>query len=485
MRIPLFLVFTLMALAACQTQSLSQSVLPFEDPIERVRQAYQVDRLAAAKLIRVEDEIRQEYPDHEYGPDFHDVSIMRRHIVLDMKNQRGSSEYLTNIANSFYHGRRILQDGESKYINYSSNNYEVEDERSFFFEYGRTIRGSDTLLALWLVNSAKNVQIGKDEVWMGESHDKLTMDFPESPPLTLLIQKDTGYIAKMTRIVGEAMKVSYTYDRHKVIGGITTAAEHTVFADREKLFYSYNRRVVIDDPADRDAFDIDEGISLEPERVDHTKEVVEQLSDSLHHVGKEDAYSTFIRTEDGLLAFGLQAGFSERLNAYRVRTGNKEPLRYAVATDHHLNELASVAEATQQGATLLVTADALPRSQELTAEVSNAEIETITTPRKIGTVTLFSLPTSHASRVLVGFESTQGILLQMSHWVKIFKDAPVAADFGSYTLYQALEPYTLNPKHIISTESRMMSDWQTYSAQVNLFQYVSCYRSRPICENWR
>ena len=456
-----------------------------ETVFDRVRDAYQVDRLNAAKTIRLEEDQRVEFPAHDYGPDYHDMSFQRMHYVLDIENQRGSSEYLAEITSTFFHNRRILKNGKSMRLLYGPDIYIDEGERSFISEYGRTIRAYDPLLAMWLVKSAQTATIEDDEIWMGMPHDKVTVDFPESQPLTILVDKKTGYITKMTRIAGTNTKVSYTFDRHEIQNGITIATEANVFAGRDNLAYTFGRHIILDDGDDLAVFEMDAGMRPEPKRIDQSSATIEQISETTYHAGQGVAYSTFIRTGDGLLAFGLAEGFSGRLEAYRLETGDKSPLRYAVAPDHHQIELVGASEAAQIGATLFITADAVTRTKIVTEGLSDVKVEIINAPRQVGTVRILPLSTSHASNILVAYHEKDQTLVQQGNWVKWFEVEPVWADISDLTLYEALRPYNLPVEKLLSTDGRGTGNWETFVSQVKNYKLITCHRERPICDNWR
>ena len=473
----------LLYLSACQTLPETSEDLSSLSPIDRVKAAYQVERLHAAKTIRVEDDIRQEYPDHDYGPDFHDLSEQRRHHIVDVQNQSGSSEYLTKITGTYYHGRSVLADGKSRYIIYPNSVFQDQGDRDFISEYGPVVRSSEAMLALWLDKAADTARLDGEEMWLGETHDKITFDFPNSPPLSVLVQKDTGYISKMYRIIGQGMVVSYTFDNYGEQNGIPVAREHSVYAGRERLYYSFNRKISLDDRADVNAFTVEPDIVLEAKRVDQSKMTAERTTNSLVQVGQDDAYTSFMKTDQGLVAFGAEAGFSERLKAYRDETSDRSPLIYAIVSSHHNVRLGGVTEAVAAGASLLVTQDAEARVR---AQFENSNItprlETISTPKSIGTVTVYNLATSNASENLVAFNSSDGVLVQTSHYAAPFESAPLRAELNAVTLMEKVEPLGITPTLLVSTDSRRAERWDVYEQAVANFDPTPCQRTRRICD---
>lgn len=480
-----------MVLAGCQspqaksnaTNIASPDIASIIDPIDRVRAAYQIDRLKKATTIRLEDDVRQNFPDHDYSPDFHEMSAQRRHYIIDLENQSASSEFLTNIANTYYHERSVHVDGKGQSIIYASGYYQDQGDVDFMAQYGGVMRSSEAMLALFLDKAGDTARLEGETMWLGKLHDKVTFDFPNSPPLTLLIQKNTGYISKMSRRVGEDFLVSYTFNFHTLQDGIPVAREHGLYGNSDRLYYSINRRVVVDDHSDKDAFEIEMDLLPEPERVDQSAMTAEALSDNLFQVGQGDFYAAFVKTNQGLVAFGVEAGFTERLQAYRSETSDTSPLVYAIAANHHNVRLAGLPDAITAGATLLVTPNARARVLEsLNDDGLNSRVETIDFSKTIGALTIYNLATSVAAQNLVAYNSVDQTVLQTGHYAAPFKDTPLWGDYSGATLLQSLKPLRLNPAYLISSDSRRAENWNAFQTAIEKLPPSSCARNRQICK---
>ncbi|MEP3891653.1 MAG: hypothetical protein ABJN69_14435 [Hellea sp.] len=471
-------------LANCQTSTANHNHSEISNPIERVRAAYQVDRLRDAKTIRLEDDIRQNYPDHDFSPDFHEMSAQRRHYIIDLKNKAGSSEFLTEITGTYYHGRAVLQDGKSQYIIYPSSVYQDQGETEFLSEYGPVMRASDVMLAIWLDEAADNARLEGKEMWSGQFHDKITFDLPNSPPLTILVQEDTGYISKMSRSVGEIL-VSYVFNYHDVQNGIPIAKEHNLYINDERIYFSFNRNLVLNDKEDQKAFEVEADITLEPQRVDQSIMTAEAVTDATYQVGQNDSYTSFIRTPSGLIAFGVEAGFADRLKAYREASDDTSPLAYAVVANHHNVRLRGASEAIAAGATLLVTPDAQSRVRSAIADATSTPdqtIEVVPASKTIGSVNLYNLETSNASANLVAFNEADKALIQTAHYSAPFVDAPLWAELNGATLMQKINALGISPAYIVSTDSKRIESWDAFETALDNFDYKKCYRNRRICK---
>ncbi len=442
-------------------------------------------RVRAASTVRFEEEVRSEFDSHDFGPDFHDLTPQRRHHVLNLAQQIGSSEFLTHIANNNYHARSVFREGQLRMIDYAPGTYQVLGPSSFSAQYGPVVRSSDVLLATSLVASREDAELVGTSFWLGREHQVVEMPFPGSPPLTLYVRRDTGAVTKMTRVVGD-MLVSYAFTHHETQNGFLIAREASLYGGRQQLFFSFGRRIAVNDPRDLTAFDIEQDLVEEPVRTDQSLMTVEAVGTEsrVTQVGQDDAYTAFINTGDTLIAFGVSASFASRLAAYRSVTGSTHPLRYAIVTDHHRAETEGASEALSAGATLLATSDAASRLRETLSEPPSAgKIQPVEAHLRIGGADVLSLRTAHASHVLVVVDAAEGLLLQSNHYASPYRDQGFYAKYSATTLLGALQRVRpgIGLTSVISTESRKPEAWQDFLRAVEAHDATPCYRERNIC----
>lgn len=461
---------------------LAEPSARLEQIIQRVHHTYAVERLQKAQTIRFEEDLRMEYESHDYGPEFHDLARQRRFAVLDLANQRGSVEYFTIIGSESYHGRMIFDGERARFIDYGSSMFEDQGDSDFATEFGGMVRASDVLLALQLVAAKDSAKHLGSAMWLGREHDLISIDYPNSPPLTLYVEPASGVIAKMTRRLPDDMVISYTFDDHKTLDGLTFAREKSVYTGRERLYFAFNRPLLLDQAADRSAFSLDDGVVAEPERLAQDAMTVEAVSKRAHHVGMADAYSTFVQTDEGLIAAGMEAGFAERLQAYREHTDATQALRYAIVTDHHHGEMSGVIDADLAGATLLVTAASEARLAELLADTESApEVEIVSKSRTVGGLQIHSVATAHAAQVLIAYDPVAGFVFQSGHYISPYADQRFFTGSMGVTLADAIAGLKLEPKMLVSSGSRRIESWSDFRTAVDEYDATPCRRGRPIC----
>ncbi|MGB6229220.1 MAG: hypothetical protein WBF53_03735 [Litorimonas sp.] len=473
----------LSALLGSTGLSHAQTALSLDETIDRVEDAYSTDRLLRARTIRMEEDRREAFRSHDYGPDFHEMTAQRRHYVFDLQGERATSEYVTLIGTNTYHGRSIVADGEALFIDYGANSYEPQGAADFTARHNDQTRASDVLLAMKLASNPETARLARQAMWLGSRHSVVELPMDGSVPMMVYVENDTGFIRKMTRTVSPDITVFYTYDHHTVEDGVAVAREFSVYANRDPLFFSFARGVRVNDRRDRKAFKVDRGVVEEPSRVDQSEMTVDDWNGTAFHVGMGESYTTFFPTTEGLVAVGTHAGLSDRLKAYREDTGDRQPLRYAVVADHQAEELAGIEDALAETATLVVTPHTLSRLTDIRgAEDGIIDILTVADRQTVAGLELMMIPTSDASQVLVTYDPDARLVLQSGHYVSPYEATGFYAKHSAVSLMDGLEPMGLSPSHIVSSQSRKAEAWTDFVQAVETYDPTRCFKDRPICD---
>ena len=338
---------------------------------------------------------------------------------------------------------------------------------------------------MWLKRQEDTASYAGQRLWLGRQHDLLVFEFPLSPPLTLYIDAETKLISKMYRIMPNGTQVSYTYDRYRVYDGIPVATEHSVYVGTQRIYWSFKRSILLVDPEDRLAFEMESDIIEEPDRIDQSVISVSHLADGVMHIGQGDAYSTFVETEHGSVVFGLKAGFKERLEAWRVRVGPDQRLSYAIIPDHRPAQIVGLEAVVQSGAQLITTNDAISKFRtDESLQREDYDFVGVDAFPESESLKLGLVQTAHANEVVIALTSKGSILLQSEHYAALYEAVPFYAKNTGVTLSKAMDHLGWAPLSIASTESRRAEDWAVFSAEVEAFERVRCHRDRPICADW-
>ena len=475
--------FGSLALSVCvHATAQAQDV---EQTLARVTNAYNVETLDLAETIRLESDYRLPFESHDYSVDFHDLAHQKFQIILDYHNQRGSHEFVTDIAGTRYHGRHLLLDGTETFISYGPDTYTDSVESEFFTRFGGTFRASDVLLAHWLTRVDREVSHVREAIWLGHPHDVIEVDYPSSPPLHVFVRKSDGAITKMERRVSDEQSVFYTFRNHQTQDGVLIAREHSLFLGDRSIYFGFNRTLTLNDPADRAAFELDPYLEPEPQRTDQTDMTVrlvggsESAADAVYQVCQGEGCTTFMNQDGNVLGYGMSSGFADRLVAYRAQSGTNDDLRFVIAADHHDEDISGASEAAELGATLLVSDQTARKFQSLSAEY---DVEIISTPRKVGDVMLYSVSTDHTMSALIAFHETHGLLMQTGHYYSSFVDGPSYARRTAVSLYESL-PVGIQDKAvaILSGQDLKPEIWSDFVAAVEAYEPIRCHHNRSIC----
>ncbi len=475
--------FTSLAVSFCLfATAQAQDV---EQARSRVADAYSVEALDHAETIRLESDYRLPFESHDYSVDFHDLAHQRFQIILDINEQRGSHEFVTDIAGTSYHGRHLLRDGAETFISYGPNTYTESIESEFFTRFGGTFRSSDVLLAHWLTRADRNVSYVREAIWLGRPHDIIEVDYPSSPPLQIFVRQSDGAITKMERQVSDEQTVFYTFRNHQEQNGVLIAREHSLFVGDRSVYFGFNRALKLDDPADSAAFELDPYLEPEAERTDQTNMAVRVVGgskgapDAVYQVCQGEGCTTFINQDGGILGYGMSSGFADRLAAYRAQTGIENDLRFVIAADHHDEDIGGAHEAAELQATLLVSDQTARKFQSLNADY---DVEIISEPKKIGDMTIYSVSTDHTVSAVIAFHETHGLLMQTGHYYSSFVDRPSYARRTAVSLYERLPvPIKDHAVAILSGQDLKPEKWSDFLAAVEAHEPVRCHQNRPIC----
>ena len=185
-------------------------------------------------------------------------------------------------------------------------------------------------------------------IW-GEMHDKIKFQSQGSPPMTLFVNRQSGYISKMTKphwLPGKSF--NYHYSDWRKTQGVSYAADGYLSSEGKPVDIAVSRSVEIN-PDVSSAFKVPQDYKPEAPGLDRSQMTVKQLADDVYLAGSNWGFSIFYHHDDYFVAAGGYRGLSQRFEAVKKFAKVDKPLKYLVVSHHHNDHLAGMKEAAQLG----------------------------------------------------------------------------------------------------------------------------------------
>lgn len=448
--------------------------------IARLTAAYGGSKLVNLQSLRIEDESKTGFPGQGYAPGVVEFTPLRQDSQLDLSGERGSQENWSDNWNFSFLTRTVSAGEEIVTVNYATGTYQPAAQPDFFTAFGPVYRTSDTLLAYMLQKNKQTATWKGESPYLGRAHDVVAFEFPQSPPLTLYIDKETGFISKMTRET-PAGALNYQFRDHRQSGGIGYASNFEFFVGPDVNVVTVSRKVT-PNAVRASIFAIDRGVEKEPARLDTAEMTVDKIAEGVHLAGTGANYSLFVDAGDHVIGMGGTAGLKDRFDAYQKAAGRQKPLRYQIATHHHTDHLAGMADAFALGATFVAPKNAVGNLKTAVGPaLGDDRIQTIDGSRTIGPVVAHDIVTNHAESNALVYVPSAKIAFETDHYGGLYADAPTPAGRSATHLKRAIEGLSLDVATLISEHNRKAVPWAEFAAAADAWRHDPCPGARPIC----
>ena len=348
------------------------------------------------------------------------------------------------------------------------------------------IRVTDTLLAHQLSENAETAELAGTSTLFGRPHELITFEMPQSPPLTLHVDSETGLISKMSRETGFG-PLSYEFSDHTTAGGVAYASNFEFFVGKDPNIITVSRTVT-PNAVRASVFRIDRGVEQEPARVDTTEMTVEEIAEGVHLAGQgpqgaPNAYTAFIDAGDHVIAVGGYVGLQGRVDAYREVAGHEKPLRYQIVTHHHTDHLGGMADALALGATFVTPSNAVGNLNTAAGEeVPGDRLMLLDEKMTLGPVEIYDIWTNHMESMALVYIPSAKAVFQADHYTGLYEgDAPSPAGLGTVLFKQAVDDLGLDVETVLSAHGRKPVPWSELEAAVAAYDPDPCPTNRAIC----
>ena len=466
---------------ACVATSQSGAT-EHDDVRTQVSSAYGTEALGDLRSMYFLDEYRETYRGQGYTPGYDDFWVIHAETTLDLGSQRGSYESWSDQYGRIMQFHTLTTRDGIVNIDYETGYFSSNAQATFYQSFGRNFRASDTLLAYELIKPDSQLERLDDRIYLGRLHKHVALTVPASPPLHLYIDNETGYIRRMHRSLPNGVEVVYVFENYRKHRGLLFANEYRVFIDGELLLVTRDRKVNtnLETTSLDNTFRLPPGLASEPERIQFDDMRVEAVSNKLHHVGQDD-HSSFYDAGEFIIGLGGYGGLRERFEAYQQALGHEKPLRYQLATHHHSDHTAGLAEAAELGAKIVLPNAIRHKVQRDHPTIADAHIITYEKYHQLHDLQMHVVSTSHAETMTVIYVPEAKTLFQEDHYVRAFRDMPGVITRNSYTLYQAVRTLNLDIDKLLSVHVGHIESWTEFSRNARDYDHATCFHSRPLC----
>ncbi len=472
---------TLMAAASCLAINIDALAGEQEDAlIAKIVEAYGGTQLENLRSVRIQEEYKNAFPGQGYTSGYVEFVPLKQDAQLDLANERASIEGWTANWNFNFNTRTVSVGDDIVAINYGSETFQPAAAPDYYTGFGAMIRSSDTLLAYEISKRAETAEHQGSEIYIGRPHEIISFEIPNSPPLTLYVDAESGWISKMTRETPFGA-LTYQFRDHMTSGGIGYGSNFEFFVGSNVNLLTMNRSLTPNRVRDS-IFEIDRGIVEEPTRIDTSEMTVDELASGVHLAGTGNAYTMFTDAGDYVIGVGGYAGLSARYDAYKEAVGHDKPLRYQIVTHHHTDHLGGMADALALGAIFVTPSNALANVTTAAGEdIPEDRVQIIDGQTTLGPVEIYDIWTSHAESYALAYVPVANIAFQADHYNGNYVDSPSPAGIGTVTLKQAIDDLGLDVDVLLSAHGRKPNPWSDIQSAVADYDSEPCPRNRAIC----
>lgn len=448
--------------------------------IAKVTAAYGGKKLQNLRSIRITDSVKNIGFGQGWSSEYIELAPLEQDVQIDLRTKRMHGEFYGNSPAGGFHNVALATEDGVTAINYLAGTFGPGAAPDFYAAAGATVRTSDTLLAYELQSRADSAQYLGTENFFGLPHEKISFDYPGSPPLLLYVDSQTGFIRKMTRET-QFGALTYQFPEQITINGLAYAPGFDFYVGPDAISISSSREVSFNGVRDS-VFDLDPSLSPAPEAIDTTEMSVAEIADGLHLVGSGIGYSLFAATDDGVVGVGGYGGLEDRYNAYLEAAGHQKPLTHQIVTHHHTDHLAGMTEAFNLGATFISPAGAVTNLRDNVAdEIPDGRLQTVKDTASAGPFKIYVVTTSHVEEMALAYHPASKTLFQVDHYNTTQVDGFAPGNIGTASLKSAIDDLGIEVDVVLSGHGPVSVRWADFMRIASEVSTDPCPSRREIC----
>ncbi len=454
--------------------------------IDKLVSAYGGSSLTELENYQILTKYRTPATGQSHSPELTEIGHSAISLLVETSSNKAVLDNWNENRGGNFQGTTIGKGEKAYTLNYETNTYGEANSSDPKIFAGGTMRTSDTVLAFEANKARENATLSNDVSYMNRKHHVLTMPFPQSPDLNLYIDADTFLISKMVRVNPQLGNLDYVFSDHQKTQGVTYASSASFSIAGLPTLISTARTLKVNQVLSENHFQLPTSFTPEGERVDSSELKATKISDRVHHVGANGAFTLFINTSMGTIGVGAYAGVTDRYHFYKNEAKNHKPMTYQVVTHHHSDHIGGTGEAIELGAKLVtVNENVEVIADSISPTPNKSSFLTVDSQTTLGSgrakVDIYEVSTIHANSFLVAYVPADKTIFLADHFGSPFATGTPSANQSTVDMLAALDELKLDVKKITTAHNARVFTMKEMRKSVADFTPTSCLANRPVC----
>jgi len=379
--------------------------------------AYGGEYLTKAQTLSINEVFKSTMPKQSETPETLNLRKTTRAVVIDFTAQKAQVIQQLQQREITFNQQNIFNKNTAYYVNLTSKTYREKSGVTKENIIGHSLLLNDIGLARLLFENRSTVKNVGEKRIENIAYHALTLVVPSYGEITLIIDKDSFYIVRMTRNhprLGE-IKTNFSQVTHK--NNISYSTNTEVFFGSTLNIFVLERDIKINVELAED-FTVITAYQKQGKDLTHKEMTVTALSENTYLVGKGHVNSIFYVDGNSVIGADIYAGVMTRFLALKAHLNRELVLDKMIITHHHIDHLSGLNELPLTTELIAATAHEKEVISNITTEFDVNKLTLINNPISLahGKVQVFDIATAHAAHNLIFYIPAERLLFTADYF---------------------------------------------------------------------